>query len=124
MYLVIVCALIRVRACNRQWHHYRYITLLIYPRYYPLRPTCFPRYFLHLCYDWSLCLAPSLPLMVWLRCRFIQAATTLSIVSEFLHHSPALRTVFNQLARTGFLAAVDGLEPSLISLLHSCCSCG
>lgn len=26
----------------------------------PLRPTCFPRYFLHLGYDWSLCLAPSL----------------------------------------------------------------
>ena len=72
-----------MRACNRQWHHYRYITLLIYPRYYPLRPTCFPRYFLHLCYDWSLCLAPSLPLVVWLRCRFIQAATALFIVSVF-----------------------------------------
>ena len=28
---------------------------------FPLRPTCFPRYFLHLGYDWSLCLAPSLP---------------------------------------------------------------
>ena len=37
------------------------ITLLTYPRFYPLRPACFPRYFLNLCYDWSLCLAPSLP---------------------------------------------------------------
>jgi len=27
------------------------ITLLTYPRFYPLRPACFPRYFLHLCYD-------------------------------------------------------------------------
>ena len=45
----------------------------------PLRPACFPRYFLNLCYDWSLCLAPSLLLMVWLRCRFIQAAIALFI---------------------------------------------
>ena len=28
---------------------------------FPLRPTCFPRYFLHLCYDWSLCLAQLAP---------------------------------------------------------------
>ena len=27
------------------------ITLLVYPRFYPLRPTCFPRYFLHLGYN-------------------------------------------------------------------------
>ena len=57
------------------------ITLLTYPRFYPLRPACFPRYFLNLCYDWSLCLAPSLPLMVWLRCRFVQAAIALSLTS-------------------------------------------
>ena len=30
---------------------------------------------------WSLCLAPSLPLMVWLRCRFVRAATALFITS-------------------------------------------
>ena len=27
------------------------ITLLVYPRFYPLRPTCFPRYLLHLGYN-------------------------------------------------------------------------
>ena len=33
----------------------------------PLRPTCFPRYFLHLGYDWSLCLAQLTPAI---RCDF------------------------------------------------------
>ena len=36
-----------------------------------------PRYFLHLCYVGAYALRNSLPLAVWLRCRFIQAAIAL-----------------------------------------------
>lgn len=98
------------------------ITLLTYPRFYPLRPACFPRYFLNLCYDWSLCLAPSLPLMVWLRCRFVQAAIALfirfslpSCNHSFRHHSPALHPVFQQLVPT---AGNLLLHPSALVVLR------
>ena len=102
-----------------------------------------PRYFLHLCYVGAYALRNSLPLAVWLRCRFIQAAIALFfdpssvalllmlvvglrcvfcfdfcflfprsspsiVVASACHHSvrlhsPALRPVFIQLARTGCL---------------------
>ena len=41
-------------------------------------------------WSWSLCLAPSLPLMVWLRCRFVRAATALSITQSFFARMPLL----------------------------------
>ena len=47
-------------------------------------------------------------------------ATHLAIVySVYSAYLPGLLS-----ARPSALVAVDGLEPSLISLLHSCCSCG
>ena len=47
-------------------------------------------------------------------------ATHLAIVySVYSAYLPGLHS-----ARPSALVAVDGLEPSLISLLHSCCSCG
>ena len=62
------------RACNRFAKRRsritgRFYTLLTYPRFYPLRPACLCDGFthalfrlpLHLCYDWSLCLAQLTP---------------------------------------------------------------
>ena len=54
----------------------------------PLRPTCFPRYFLHLGYDWSLCLSQLTPAI---RCDF-------DVVSSGLPPPfPSLRTCFRSL---------------------------
>ena len=55
------------------------ITLLTYPRL-TASSGLLPRCFLHLCYDWSLCLAQLTPAYgVTSMCRFIQAATALSL---------------------------------------------
>ena len=43
---------------------------------------CLPRYFLHLCYVGAYALRNSLPLVVWLRCRFVQAAIALSLIQS------------------------------------------
>ena len=126
----------------------------------PLRPTCFPRYFLHLGYDWSLCLSPSLlPYGVtsmsfrpgchrpFHRSYCLRSLPLLSqdcVLSSFgsvsfasaipdivLQHVPTSTVVtlrpfalYLPSWRILLLVAVDGLEPSLILLLHSCCSCG
>ena len=126
---------------------------------------CLPRYFLHLCYVGAYALRNSLPLAVWLRCRFIQAAIALFFIPSsvalllmlvvglrcvfcfdfrFLYsrsspsivvasachhsvrlHSPALRPVFYQLARTGFfLWKVADSDRQLILSFSRCRRCG
>ena len=59
---------------------------------------CLPRYFLHLCYIGAYALRNSLPLAVWLRCRFIQAAIALffipSSVALLLMLAVGFRCVF------------------------------
>lgn len=115
----------------------------------PLRPTCFPRYFLHLSYDWSLCLAPSLLLngvtsmsfrpgchrpfhrSACLCSLLLLSWVSLLFIVGFCHscfchprpfasacphfnrrHSPTLRPVFTQLARTALVEGA-GVEPAM-----------
>ena len=74
-------------------------------------PDCFPRYFLHLCYDWSLCLTQLTPAYgVTSICRFVQAATALSITQSFFARMPLLSLWLLAFLFFGFLHSL--LPPS------------
>ena len=119
------------------------ITLLTYPRL-TASSGLLPRCFLHLCYDWSLCLAQLTPAYgVTSMCRFIQAATALSIDPTAVARCLCCHCGCSLFYSFGFLYSLlppsrhyasacphvnrhhsPALHPVFIQLVHTVCFCG
>ena len=118
-------------------------TLLTYPRL-TASSGLLPRCFLHLCYDWSLCLAQLTPAYgVTSMCRFIQAATALSIDPTAVARCLCCHCGCSLFYSFGFLYSLlppsrhiasacphvnrhhsPALHPVFIQLVHTVCFCG
>lgn len=109
--------------CSKTKAALLFITLLVYPRFYPLRPTCLHahlldgafRLLLHLSYDWSLCLAQLTPAYGVTSFRLIKAATALHH-----QHSVALSPLLAMGTRQSLLLSVFFLLRSLNHCASAC----